>query len=292
VKWLRDYFTSLQSNSTIDYNNDSWRPLHWCALLTGYRNSCCNTTDLQILCREHKSNGSCQYAVSPLSMAVCKEQPNMDAIKILLEEYPNAATTSDADGAYPFMYACAWNEGIELVDFLHQLNPTSIQISDMYGFTALHYASYVGSYDVIKYIIDKNSNACQQTNNYGVLPLNACVINTRCGINAIKLIFKAYRSAISIFDDDGKIPLHKAVQSGTFETIQYIHRKYPEGAYVADNEGLLPLHLLPLRSDKSIEVQEYVLNMNPTGIINNNLNNSRTSKTNRDDKSNKDCKMM
>jgi ankyrin repeat protein len=262
VKWLRESFPGKKEIET----QQSWKPLHWCAYL-GHEKSVSTILDLRTLCREHKSKPHISYDVSPLSLAVSKAKPSMPFIQTLLDEFPLGASVADSDGAFPFMYSCAWNDTTEVVSMLHQRNPQSVHVSDIYGFKALHYASYVGSTSVIQYLLEVSPAFAQEANMYGVLPLSACAVNVRAGTVGLKLIYGAYPEAISIPDNEGMLPLHKAAQYGTLDMVNFLLENLPDASFCADKEGLLPMHYAALRADKSLAVQQCILESNPNGIV-------------------------
>lgn len=251
-KWLREHYPMPEGS--VD-----WLPAHWSAAL-------CNSSeagrseDLKCLL-PHLRKG---HEVSPLSLAVAQASPDMNAIKSILSHNPKAIETPDADGAYPFMYASAWNTSISTVQYLHSIYPASATHVDKYGFRALHYACYVNTIDIIKYLVSINAKAVRQPNNYGVLPLQAVIVNHHHTLDLIQYIHSIYPDAIRIPDDDGVLPLHRAVQHGSLDIVMFAHVQYPEAAAIADKEGLLPMHYFSLRENKEdLDVQEFIISVSP-----------------------------
>ena len=187
-KWLHSSFPNADKAS----NGKSWLPLHW--LVKASTKDSCNSnpeviqnlnlviTHLHQLQEDLDLSTHFQYPVAPLSVAVAQAHPSIDVVKCLCTHYPKALQMSDADGAYPFFYACAWNTDTSIVEYLHDEYPKIVDKCDNYGFRALHYAAYVGTVDMVQFLLGADSTAATQANKHGVLPLNACIVNPNSGI--------------------------------------------------------------------------------------------------------------
>ncbi|CAE7502307.1 BAD1 [Symbiodinium microadriaticum] len=263
LKWLKESFP----DSTKLQNGRSWMPLHWAINSTTSDSDVLVVDDVEQLCTEYAAavarDPEQAFAVSPLSMAVARANPSLDVVTTIIRAFPSAAKVADRDLAFPFMYAAAWNDSTAIVEHLRELHPASVEKADIYGFRALHYAAYVGSTEMVLYLLRLNPKAARQANQYGVLPLNACVVNNRGGVEMARAVHAAYPAAVTIADNNGLIPLHKAAQFANLDVVTFVFNAYPEGIATADEEGMLPLHYAGIRSDKNMDILEFVLAATP-----------------------------
>jgi ankyrin repeat protein len=193
-KWLHSSFPDSQKA----INGNSWLPLHW--LVKASTMETCNDnpeviqninlviTDLHQLQEDLDVSNEFHYSVAPLSITVAQAHPSIDVVKCLCTHYPKALQMADADGAYPFFYACAWNKDTSIVEYLHSEFPKILDKCDNYGFRALHYAAYVGTVEMIQFLLVSDPSAAKQPNKYGVLPLNACIVNPNSGMTALYIL--------------------------------------------------------------------------------------------------------
>lgn len=93
---------------------------------------------------------------------------------------------------------------------------------------AIHYAGYVGVFDVISYLLQIFPNCVKLKTEDGSLPLIAASVNYRCNLPMIKMIYEAYPEAVAISDNEGALPIHKAAQFAPLDVIQFLHKVYPE----------------------------------------------------------------
>ena len=188
VKWLHSSFPDSRKLS----NGQSWLPLHWLVKASTKETSDDNAeviqninfviADLRQLQEDLSLSTDFHYPVSPLSVAVAQPYPSIDVVQTLCTQYPNILQVPDSDGAYPFFYACAWNKDTSIVEYLHNEYPRILDMNDNYGFRALHYAAYVGTVEMIQFLLVADPAAAKVANKHGVLPLNACIVNKNSGI--------------------------------------------------------------------------------------------------------------
>lgn len=193
-KWLHSSFPDSDKAS----NGNSWLPLHWLVKAStkeSYNNNPEVIQNIKLVAahlhqlqEDLEVSENFQYPVAPLSVAVAQAHPSIDVVKCLCTLYPKALQMSDADGAYPFFYACAWNADTSVVQYLHSEYPQIVEKCDNYGFRALHYAAYVGTVDMVQFLLGADATAAKQANKHGVLPLNACIVNPNSGMLLVYLI--------------------------------------------------------------------------------------------------------
>lgn len=120
--------------------------------------------------------------------------------------------------------------------------PYFINSQTLYGFTALHYASYKGNIDIIKKLIENGGDYSVQ-NNKGLNVLHMAVQ----GDQPSSLIYfvDKYHMNLNEKDNLGSSPLHWACYLGCEYTFNFIINKYDKliNLNEQDKEGLTPLHL-------------------------------------------------
>ena len=262
TKWMRNCFVE-EGNERED-----WMPLHFALTAEDV-----SISDIQYLLPKV---GEAAYLddVSPLSVAVAKKTPSQGVIKELIAFKPDAINRPDKDGAYALMYSAAWNDCELTLHSLYDASPDAMRAIDKFGFHAIHFACYVGCYDVCSYILQVYPQCVKIKTSSGVLPLCAAVVNSSSrSTEIVQLILDLYPEAVRVADDDGILPIHKASQFGTLDTVQLMYCAYKDGIMIPDGEGLLPMHYAGQR-DKSrednVEVLQFLLEKNEIGEVKNN----------------------
>ena len=245
-KWLRGHFVDKDGEGQREVSK-GWLPLHF-ALTAGN----VIVDDIQCLLSEVGEDAYMED-VSPLSVAVARPNPSSAVVKQLIDFKPDAINKSDKDGAYALMYSAAWNDCELTLHSLYTASPGAMQAIDKYGYHAIHFAAYVGCYDVCSYILHVYPECIKIKTSGGVLPLSAAVVNrTSRSTDIVQLMLDMHPKAAKQADEDGALPIHKAAQFGTLDTVKLLYNAYPEGMMIADGEGLLPMHYAGQR-DKSRE---------------------------------------
>ncbi|KAL4461582.1 hypothetical protein ABPG74_016206 [Tetrahymena malaccensis] len=107
------------------------------------------------------------------------------------------------------------------------------------GFTALHYASFKGDIDIIKYLISQGSDSLLVNKN----GLNVLHIAAQ-GDQPISICyFDSLGVDLNLTDYKGGTALHWACYLGSENAVNYLVSKMKDKLNIADGEGLTPLHL-------------------------------------------------
>jgi ankyrin repeat protein len=209
----------------------------------------------------------------------------LDVVRYLVEQLPDALQALNQDGALPLAYAvmhgleivqfivgqyaeaaqdsrCFLNaaEGgkLEVIRFLHSLNPQAVVATDSENNTSLHRAcQYRGNnVDRIEYLLSLNPIAIRLTSNNGDLPLHAAC-QSGMGEDVLRLLLLRNPDAIKVKNNDQCLPLHFAARSPGYGHIvgcttqpssrrstvmSMLINSYPEAIRELDKEGRLPLH--------------------------------------------------
>jgi ankyrin repeat protein len=107
------------------------------------------------------------------------------------------------------------------------------------GFTALHFASYRGNYELISLLIDEGAEV-EVINNEGLNVLHMAAQ----GNQPLSLVFfkEKYKMNLMSVDEVGSTPLHWAAYTGSKEAFIYL-LSWNVDVNAQDKEGLTPLHL-------------------------------------------------
>ena len=107
------------------------------------------------------------------------------------------------------------------------------------GYTALHFASYRGNYDMISSLIDEGAEV-EAINNEGLNVLHLASQNNQP--LSLVLFKEKYSMNLLSVDDVGSTPLHWAAYTGSKEALVYL-LSWNVNVNAQDKQGLTPLHL-------------------------------------------------
>jgi ankyrin repeat protein len=171
------------------------------------------------------------------------------------------------DGSIPLMHASGSNMEIDIIELLTHNAQGGLLAKDQFGLTALHYSCYTGYFDIVRYITDINPDTSKILSSNQGLPIHDAIENaTGEGLDIIELLVKIYPGCISIGDENGALPLHRAARSCPLHVVEFLYNAYNNAIFTQDKEGLLPMHYCSERIDKTnLEVMDYILNLNPSG---------------------------
>ena len=236
ITWLLSLFPYNNSNDkeqNESTNMTTWLPLHF-ALAIDTSTSSYNTSnylhDLNILLEEYGSFAF-DEEVSPLSIAVSLSNPNIEAVRLILDYRPDSVSKKDEDGSLPFMHACANNDNIETIQYLYEIYPDAINMIDSYSCAAIHYAAYYGTPCVVQYLLQLSPQCIQLKEGNGALPLHDAVQNQRNPLQTeemVSILLQHCPIAAKQRDDLGAFPLHKAAKSATMDVVQLLYKEFPK----------------------------------------------------------------
>jgi ankyrin repeat protein len=186
--------------------------------------------DLQLLLMEFGEKAS-QEEVSLLSIAVAKSSPFLEVIEKILEFNNKADLVEDEDSSIPIMHACACNEDTEVINFLYERNPSSIEKVDNFGASSIHYASYSGYMNTVKYLLEKQPLCVQFVEGNGATPLMDGVQNNRGRYHQIEItqmLLHSFPEAVYKRDNSGALPFHRAVKCSNYQVAELLISSFPK----------------------------------------------------------------
>jgi ankyrin repeat protein len=88
--------------------------------------------------------------------AALQNNVTLGSIKLLVKGNPSAVQSPDNSGALPLHIACQHHESsLSVVEYLLDLDATTLHAEDRFGNTTLHYACHGAKYATIALLLDK-----------------------------------------------------------------------------------------------------------------------------------------
>jgi len=186
---------------------------------------------------------------------------DINTVKLLVEAYPQSILITDEEDddeeeAYP-IHALLSNEKTnnihEILTYMLELEPLSIQLLDGRGRTPLHLACGNNrvNLDVFKLLFNSWPEAIRMRNISGRLPIHDLCHNidiemTQLGKIALYEILQFmldFDPALARErDESGYLPLHHAVDGMSTEFCKVLIKAYPESVRIESNDETLPIH--------------------------------------------------
>eukprot|EP00984_Skeletonema_dohrnii_P005581 scaffold1968_cov89-Skeletonema_dohrnii-CCMP3373.AAC.8 len=172
------------------------------------------------------------------------------AVKIftlLVEKCPEAVRHANNSGNLPIHLALRnKNVTLSIVKLLIDAAPDSIRSADQGGDMPLHNLCMNEELDeraameILKLLIEKHPEAIRHANNDGDLP-----IHFAAGGKApefYRILIEAYPGSERIAGHLGWLPFNSACYRGTFATVKYLYKIYPDAINHRTTDGYHPIH--------------------------------------------------
>ena len=116
------------------------------------------------------------------------------------------------------LHIAALNGHLNLCDTLVQKHKFDVDMTDNDGWTALHYSSRSGSYELVTFFTDLGTDVFVKTN----LGKNCLHISALYGhLNLCKTLVKKHKFDVHMTDSDGWSALHHSARSGSYELVTF-----------------------------------------------------------------------
>jgi len=171
---------------------------------------------------EKNVDRSIRWKLLPIHQA-CESKAPSEAVKALIEAYPDGVSMKDSGGDLPLHLACRAKS----------------------------------SRAVIAALLSKDHNAARSVDDEGRIPLHlAC--RQGCGVEIIDDLIIAYHNGALVFDSYNLLPLHWAcAQNASVTVVESLLRAYPEGVDEEDKWGRTPKSLVTASTNKhKVEILE------------------------------------
>lgn len=221
---------------------------------------------------EAKWNTDSAYIANLLS-SLKKEHEEVNAI---MKTADRLMEEQDAQGR-TILHKAVNSGSILQVRALIKAFPQLLYFGDNRGDLPIHYAAAAGNYEMIKLLLNADKDLAKVLNDSGnELPLHVATSLMYPSKNRSEVIFKllqAYPQGAGVADKQGMIPLHWAAYFGNPAVIKALIKRFPEGVKKRDKTGTFPIDIARERRCSSEVVKllmpypEYNLNAPTAGQI-------------------------
>ena len=175
-----------------------------------------------------------------------RQRQRLKTIQLLLRHDKGAVSTPDMYGDFP-MHIAAKRCALDIVQGLFNAYPQAIYNENEYGKTPLDEARGHRNRTIAIFLEDQlrlADQARRMTNQdeNGQLPIHHVLISRFASLGTIKLMAAANPTSISVADNEGRIPLHFAIQIGDISTVKFLVETSEASLNVYDSNGNYALH--------------------------------------------------
>jgi ankyrin repeat protein len=168
---------------------------------------------------------------------------------------PDALQVRDHEGRLPLHAVLEHNgrsanrnegELLDVVRFLVEQSPLSIQVQDFRGKTPLHvWVSQNTTFEMAQLLVQAWPPAVSVRDHQGRLPIHASLDDDDGSLDVVRLLTQAMPESLLVHDYRGRIPLHVLLSQETmwWEMARLLGETLPESMLVPDHQGRLPLHV-------------------------------------------------
>ena len=248
------------------YNGDL--PIHYAAI----RNS---PEFCRVLIAAYPGSEQIPNVISKLSLHYACQYNTVDTVEYLYRQYPDAIDHATTEGLYPMHYAisCTTHRdypaaAVDIVQFLLDCDPNE-KLKQCHGQSLLHYAcdeeynetNVEAGIQMIETIFDAHPEAIEDNRiTANIQRFHQQVQEFINGEIVYARQAKDHRQ-ITTPDDNGQLPLHRALQNNVrLGSIKLLVKGNPSAIRNSDNNFAMPLHIA-CESHDSTKVIEYLLNL-------------------------------
>jgi hypothetical protein len=203
----------------------------------------------------------------PLHAVFERPGANLSVIYCLLTAFPGALISKDDEGdRLPLHMAAIKGASADVVRFMIEASPLSLQTADREGNLPLHYAAMYSSAAVVKLMADLSPDACQHANNRIRMPLHLVCARIwdqdSLTLSMIMNIIRHNPGALRLPEGQGRLPLHLACEQGRprHDIVKLLVTSFPAGLLCEEVEsGRTPLAICDLMNSSGLRENELVL---------------------------------
>jgi hypothetical protein len=199
----------------------------------------CSTRDglhslssLSLLCSSPLPSGGGRL---PLHIVVDRNNPCIETVKLVIQAYPEGASTRRGVGRLPIHYAVFYDQpNLEVVKYLLEVDPSGAQTTDVYGRLPLHYAVDRSKphLPVVKYLLSIFPNGAFVRDTNHRLPLMIAIdhLGPNESTAVVEMLLEINPNSIRERGPGGRFPLHVAVEvpKPNLSLVRYLTPLYPE----------------------------------------------------------------
>jgi len=168
-----------------------------------------------------------------------------DVVKYLVETNPSSLQAKDIYDKYPLHVACGKrNMKTSIIEFLLRVCPDSIYHPSICDWLPIHCLCEARMDDEVAIDVLKlllETHPDSVASFAEELPLHIAATNKSPAF--CRILLDAYpESLIRRCGYDGSLPFHSAFYDGRPDTLEYLFKLFPESLYTRNNNGYLPIH--------------------------------------------------
>ena len=205
---------------------------------------------------------------------------DIDTVKLFVEMYPQSLMIQDEEddieeACYP-IHAILSNEKTnnihEILSYMLELEPSSIQLLDARGRTPLHIACRNDNMRLVHFTFNKWPEAIRSEDGHGFLPIHilCCSIkmNDDASLAILHFMMNIDATMVREIAQEGYLPLHLAAYAMSAAFCKVLISAYQESLMIESRDGSLPIHdlcNLNRRAD-AVDTIQYMLELYPESI--------------------------
>nr|XP_015866448.1 protein ACCELERATED CELL DEATH 6-like [Ziziphus jujuba var. spinosa] len=156
---------------------------------------------------------------------------------------------------FPALYPNLWKSEKDFFDELFKKQDSILGLllkKDDFGWTPLHYASYIGNIDLVERFVDESNNLAYIKNKEGMSALHLSA--TKGHIDVIRTMMRKCPQICELLDDKDRTALHVAVESNKKNVVNFFLESLPFQDLVnnKDKDGNTALHLASIKKKSGI----------------------------------------
>ena len=240
IRCLFEYFPVA-----ISAHHDGWSALHYACC---NKNMTLNIVQLLIDAAPNSVRSISNSGRMPLHCLCYAKNGDeiavVEMLKLLIEKHPEAIRHATNKGSLPIHLALrSKNVTLNIIQLLIDAAPDSIRSVDEDGDTPLHNLCMNEELDeraameILKLLIEKHPEAVRHANNDGDLP-----IHFAGSPEFSRILIEAYPGSERIAGHSGWLPFNSACYRGTFATVKYLYKIYPDAINHRTRDGYHPIH--------------------------------------------------
>ena len=157
----------------------------------------------------------------------------------LLRKIPyNELRQSDSEKS--FAHVAAEHGQIEVLEFLHEVVPETLNVADGNGRVPAHWAAETGHEEVLQFLHKVAPQTLESADGNGALPAHWAALNGHEGV--LQFLHKVVPQTLESADGDGGFPAHWAAFNDHEGVLQFLHKVTPQTLESAAGNGWLPAH--------------------------------------------------
>ena len=194
----------------------------------------------QALLRTIPYNELCQRDSQQSLAHVAAEHGQIEVLQFLHEVVPETLNVADGNGRVP-AHLAAENGHEGVLQFLHKVAPQTLESATGNGKLPAHWAAFNGHEGVLQFLHKVAPETLKVADGNGDLTAHLAAFNGHEGV--LQFLHKVAPQTLESATGDGWLPAHLAAGNGHEGVLQFLHKVAPQTLESADGNGAFPAHL-------------------------------------------------